>query len=74
MNNIAILISFCYTFAEVFTMKLKKILFKALKIILSFTVIAAVLVTYFKLNTTVSSDFTFASAKENEFYKIKGGN
>lgn len=68
MNDIAILICFCYTFAEVFIMKLKKLLFKTLKIILSLAIIAAVLVMYFKFNTTVSSDFTIASAKENEFY------
>lgn len=68
MNVIAKFIGFCYTFAEVFTMKIKKIISKILKTVLCIAVIAAVLVMYFKFNTTVSSDFTIASAKDKEFH------
>ncbi len=68
MNNIANLYFFCYTFAEVFILKIKKFIKKLIKNIVALAIIAAMLVVYFKVNITASSDFTIASATEKEFH------
>lgn len=68
MNIIAKSHIFCYTFAEVFALKLKKAIKKLIKNIIAIAVIIVLLAVYFKFNITVSSDFTIASATENKFY------
>jgi len=47
---------------------MKKILLRIAKFVLIVAVISVVAVVYFKVNTTVSSKFTVASASGNEFY------
>lgn len=49
-------------------MKIKKRIKKLTKAIVAIAIIAAILAVYFKINITVSSDFTIASATQNEFY------
>ncbi|MBQ3045478.1 MAG: hypothetical protein IJD49_05985 [Clostridia bacterium] len=49
-------------------MKFRKTVKKILKSIAALAVVIVLLVVYFKTNTTVSSDFTIASATENSFF------
>lgn len=49
-------------------MKFRKATKKILKSIASIAVVIILLAVYFKTNTTVSSDFTIASATKNEFF------